>query len=356
MGNELEYPTRSHRHSLILPVLSCLLAALLFGAWTPISKFLLASLGPFTLAGLFYLGGALAVLPASRKGGSAELRRDPVQIRRLLGAVIFGGGIGPVLLLIGLRAAPAASVSLWLNFETIATALLAWVFFREHLDRRVVAAVAMVFVAGILLAAPGGFNLAWAGVLVGLACVAWGIDNNLTALISGYTPAQTTLVKGVVAGSVNLSIGIILERQMPTVGVLLIALGVGGLAVGVSIALYIFGAQHLGATRSQLIFATAPFLGVILSWAFLGEPVLAVQIASGALMAVGIGILLTSHHEHSHVHEAVTHTHSHTHDDGHHDHVHPGVPASVRHTHPHTHEETEHEHPHVPDLHHRHEH
>jgi drug/metabolite transporter (DMT)-like permease len=264
--------------------------------------------------------------------------------------------VGPVLLLLGLRAAPAASVSLWLNFETIATAVLAWIFFREHLDRRVVLSVLVVFVAGVLLAAPDGFGAAGAGTLVVLACVAWGIDNNLTAIISGYTPSQTTFAKGIVAGSVNLGIGIIFESQMPAWGVLLAALVVGGLSYGVSIALYISGAQQLGATRSQLLFSTAPFLGVILSWTFLGESVQTMQLVAGALMALGIGILMTSHHEHAHTHEPLTHTHSHTHDDGHHDHVHPGVPATVRHTHPHSHEDIEHDHPHVPDLHHRHGH
>ena len=118
-----------------IPVLSCFVAALLFGSSTPFSKALLSSIGPLTLAGLLYLGAAVAVLPLSLRGSSAVLRRDRRQ-RLLLGlAVLFGGGIGPVLLLLGLRAAPAASVSLWLNMETAATAILAWIF-REHLDGR----------------------------------------------------------------------------------------------------------------------------------------------------------------------------------------------------------------------------
>jgi len=105
------------------PVLSCFFAALLFGASTPFSKALLSSIGPLMLAGLLYLGAAAAVLPISLRGSSSALRRDRRQ-RLLLGlAVLFGGGIGPVVLLLGLRAAPAASVSLWLNMETVATAM-----------------------------------------------------------------------------------------------------------------------------------------------------------------------------------------------------------------------------------------
>jgi len=87
-----------------LPVTYCLVAALLFGASTPVSKALLGSFGPFTLAGLLYLGAALGVVPFTLRSGSSVLRRDPRQ-RRLLGsAVIFGGVAGPVFLLFGLRA------------------------------------------------------------------------------------------------------------------------------------------------------------------------------------------------------------------------------------------------------------
>lgn len=339
-----------------LPALACLVAALLFGASTPASKALLGSVGPLTLAGLLYLGGALAVLPLSFRGGSVELRRDPRQRRLLALAVLFGGGVGPVVMLLGLKAASAASVSLWLNTETVATAVLAWAFFHEHLDRRTMVAVALVLVGGLLLAAPSG-SVGWrAGALVALACACWGLDNNLTAVISGFTPAQTTVVKGLGAGTVNLVLGLSLEGARPGVGLVAAALAVGAVSYGFSIMLYISGAQQLGASRSQLIFSTSPFLGVFLAWTLLREPIGLFQVGAAAVMASGLYFLLTARHEHGHSHEAMTHTHSHSHDDGHHDHIHPGLPAWVRHTHPHRHVPLTHTHPHVPDLHHRHKH
>jgi len=329
---------------------------MLFGASTPVSKALLGSFGPFTLAGLLYLGAALAVIPFSFRGGSAELRRDGRQ-RRLLGsAVLFGGVAGPVFLLFGLRASPAASVSLWLNVEVVATALLAWSFFHEHLDRRTVIAAGSVLLGGLLLAAPAGVAGLRAGAWVALACMCWGLDNNLTALVSGFTPPQTTAVKGLVAGTVNLALGVLFEGSPPAGIALLLALLVGGLAYGFSIALYISGAQLLGASRSQLLFSTSPFWGVVLAWTLFREPVLPAQIAAAPLMTAGLYFMLTARHEHEHTHVAMFHAHSHRHDDGHHNHVHPGLPAWVRHTHAHYHEPTTHTHPHVPDLHHRHEH
>ncbi|HUP24426.1 MAG TPA: DMT family transporter [Thermoanaerobaculia bacterium] len=335
--------------------LACLVAAALFGASTPLSKALLESVGPVTLAGLLYLGGAAGVLPWAFRGGSRELRADRRQRWLLAGAVLLGGGLGPVLMLLGLAAAPASSVSLWLNLETPATTLLAWALFREHLDARTWIAATLVLAGGIALAV-GGFAGASAGLLVALACVCWGFDNNFTALVSAFTPAQTTAVKGLVAGTVNLLLGLGLEGGLPAGRSIALALAVGAVSYGASLVLYISGAQQLGASRSQLLFATSPFVGTALSWAFLGEHIHLVQVLAATLMAVALLVLLRARHAHVHGHERLAHTHDHRHDDGHHDHDHPGEPQSLRHTHPHVHEPATHSHPHAPDLHHRHRH
>ncbi|MCB9761360.1 MAG: DMT family transporter [Alphaproteobacteria bacterium] len=343
--------------SVLGPVIWCLAAAALFGASTPASKGLLDNaIGPLTLAGLLYLGAGLATLPFALSGGAAARRRDHRNLALLGGAVLFGGVLGPVALLVGLRTAPSASVSLWLNLETTATALLAWAFFKENMGARAWVANGLVVLAGLLLAAPQGFAFAPAAGLVVLACVCWGLDNNLTAVIDGFTPAQMTVAKGLVAGAVNLGLGIALEGMPPASSLLAAALAVGALSYGASIVLYIRGAQALGATRSQMLFATAPFLGVAVAWLGLGEPILWVQGAAAALMALALGLLLTDHHAHEHRHEPVTHTHAHRHDDGHHGHSHPDLPAEAWHTHEHAHEVLVHSHPHVPDLHHRHVH
>jgi len=208
----------------------------------------------------------------------------------------------------------------------------------------------------LLLGAPEGAAGLRAGVLVALACVCWGLDNNMTALVSGFTPAQTTFVKGLVAGGVNLGLGMAYEGRVTMGAPVGIALLVGGLSYGASIMLYISGAQQLGASRSQLLFSTSPFLGMLLAWTFLGERVELAQLVAAGVMVAGLYLMLTARHEHEHIHEPMSHTHSHCHDDGHHTHTHPELPASLRHTHPHEHEPLAHTHRHVPDLHHRHPH
>ena len=339
----------------VTPIVWCLVAAALFGASTPAAKALLAELGPFQLAGLFYLGAAIGVLPFSRRGGSHVRRRELRHRIHLGGAILAGGVAGPVLLLLALRSASAGSVSLWLNLEAVATAVLGALFFREHLGARAVIATGAVVAGGVLLALPEGFAGALPAALVALACTAWAVDNHLTALIDGLTPAQCTLAKGAVAGTINLAIGVA-GSGWPSPGAAAAALAIGTLAYGASIVLYVAGAQQLGATRAQLAFATAPIAGLILAWTALAEPILPAQIAAAGLMALGVVLLLSGEHRHLHHHERQIHSHSHRHDDGHHLHVHPGLPAWMRHTHEHEHTEISHTHAHVPDLHHRHDH
>jgi drug/metabolite transporter (DMT)-like permease len=342
------------------PILWCVVAAALFGASTPASKPLVAELGPLLLSGILYFGAALAVAPWALRGRTRLQGVDRSNLARLLGAVVFGGIVGPVLLLTGLALAPAGSVSLWLNLETVATAVLARLFFREHLGGWTWVAVGLIVVASMLLW-PGVPQGGLAAALVGLACIAWGLDNNLTAVIDRFSPAQITFIKGLVAGVVNIGLGLVFVASWPTALAVALALVIGALSYGVSLLLYIASAQQLGATRSQLVFSTAPLWGLALAWLALGEPIQLAQLAAAGIMGAAIWLWHRERHSHLHAHDRVTHSHWHRHDDGHHDHEHHEHVDSVKpttgwHGHEHIHEPVEHEHAHRPDLHHRHSH
>lgn len=338
---------------MINPVLQCLAAAILFAAGVPVSKLLLGAMGPFRLAGILYLGAAIAALPAAWRSGASRIPQgDTVRIAI---AAAAGGGVAPVLLLIALRIAPAASVSLWLNLETVATAVLAWAFFQEHLDRNSWVGVFAVAAAGVILAAPGRAGGIEAAALVALACVCWGLDNNLTATIGGLTPSQMTAIKGLAGGAVNLTLSLALEHASVRISAAAGAIVVGGLSYGLSLVLYIGSAQQLGAARSQILFASAPFAGCVFAWNFLGEPILANQVIGAIAMAGGLSLMF-SRHEHEHLHDATTHTHRHSHDDAHHAHSHGNLQVVQSHTHVHVHTRMGHTHRHLPDLHHRHRH
>ncbi len=338
--------------------IQAVLAAGLFGASTPFAKSLLADLQANQLAGLLYLGAALGLGPIvcwRFRKGETVFPRDTRNRKRLLGAVVFGGIVGPVLLMKGLQISAAASVSMWLNLETVATAVLALLLFREHLGKWTWLGNLGVLLAGLLLS----YDQGWAGWL-GFACIAgaaisWGLDNNFTALIDGISPEDSTFWKGLIAGTTNLAIGLILA-PLAFGWTWLWALVVGCLSYGASIALYIRAAHNLGATRSQMIFAAAPFFGVVMSVVWLSESLSTYQLAAAAILAGAIALMFLDQHEHEHVHEPMEHEHEHRHDDDHHNHAHEGLPPGTRHTHVHTHERQVHSHPHWPDLHHRHEH
>jgi drug/metabolite transporter (DMT)-like permease len=201
-----------------------------------------------------------------------------------------GGLIAPVLLLAGLRLTGAASVALLLNLEMAATAVLGALVFHEPLGRAGWLGAAGIVAAGAILSGGDWPGIA-AALLVGCACLCWGLDNHLTALIDGITPAISTFCKGAAAGSVNLAIGVTTAPLTATTWQLAAALATGALAYGVSIALYIRAAQQLGAVRAQAVFASAPFIGALLSYALLGEALAASTLPAAALFAASAWIL-----------------------------------------------------------------
>lgn len=337
-----------------LAIIYALIAAAMFGAATPVSKKLLAGLDPQQLAGILYVGAALGISPfvlwRHHRTGAPSFPRDSRNRRNLICAIFFGGILGPLLMLIGLNISQSASVSMWLSLEALATAAVAYFLFREHLSRWTWLCNAGVLFAGLLL----GYDKGWAGWL-GFMCIvgastAWGFDNNFTALIDGIAPEDCTFWKCLIAGSINLSIGIILKPATFSQAWIW-ALVVGGLAYGGGTALYVRSAQKIGAARSQMIFASGPFFGVLLAILWLGEKLTTLQCVAGAILVVAISLMFVERHKHEHTHVPMEHDHEHVHGDLHHEHE----PAEVkRHSHAHKHEPVTHTHPHWPDLHHRH--
>jgi len=340
-------------------IITGILSGFLFGVATPFSKLLLANLNSFQLAGLLYLGAGLAMFPhIFKKNSNIKLLFRSGSRTKTTGIIFFGGFMGPLLLLAGLKTANAASVSIWLNMELVATAILGVLLFKDALDRNTWIGVFLTILAGIITSFGEGFSGITSGLLITAACICWGVDNHLTALTDGASPQTVTFVKGIVAGSVNLIIGCLMATQPIQFGSIAPALIVGIFSYGFSIVLYVTSAQNIGATRSQILFSTAPLWGVILSYIFYHESFEWVHVISIILLALAVIITNVLTHKHEHIHTAMQHIHFHQHTDGHHNHSHDGetTPSKKWHSHVHTHEPTTHVHPHDPDLHHRHIH
>ena len=338
-------------------VAAALGAALLFGAGTPLAKLLLAQASPWLLAGLLYLGSGLGLTVLRRLRHAPAVHLPRAEWPWFAAAVVSGGVVGPVLLMLGLAAMPASGASLLLNAEGVFTALLAWFAFKENVDRRIALGMAAIALGATLLSWPSEarFTGAWPALAVLGACLAWALDNNLTRKVSLVDASWIAAVKGLTAGGINLGLAFGMGAVLPRWPVLAAAGLVGFLAYGVSLAWYVIGLRHLGTARTGAYFSIAPFLGALLAVA-LGEPVTAPLVAAGALMAVGVWLHLTEQHRHEHTHDALEHEHMHVHD-AHHQHPHdPPVAPGTRHSHPHRHERLTHTHAHFPDAHHRHAH
>ena len=338
-------------------VTAALGAALLFGAGTPLAKLLLDSVSPWLLAGLLYLGSGLGLALYRRLVHAPAVRISRHEIAWFSGAILAGGIVAPVLLMIGLTGMPASGASLLLNAEGVFTALLAWLVFRENCDRRIVLGMVAIVAGALVLSWPGSAEFAglWPTLAVLGACLAWGIDNNLTRKIALADAAWIASVKGLVSGTVNLTLAFALGAALPAPLNLAGAMTVGLFAYGLSLMLFVIGLRHLGTARTGAYFSIAPFFGALLA-VLMGEPVTLPLLVAGGLMAIGIWLHLTERHEHEHAHEAMTHEHEHVHDEHHqHEHAEPVAPGTS-HRHVHTHQPLVHKHSHFPDTHHRHGH
>ena len=344
-------------------ILSVLVAALLFGLSTPAAKVLLTATDPWLLAGLLYLGSGiglgslrLILTLAGRTPREARLRRG--DLPWLAGAIVCGGGIGPVLLMFGLAGSSASHAALLLNLEGVLTAVLAWLVFREHFDVRIAIGMVLITAGAVVLAwQPGqGLPVDRSAVLVAGGCLAWALDNNLTRKVSGGDALLIAVLKGGAAGAVNLTIAAVSGVGLPGLGALFGAGLVGLLGYGVSLVLFVRALRDLGAARTGAYFSTSPFVGAAVAVAAFGEPLTGRLAAGAGLMAIGVWLHVSERHVHEHVHEPLEHEHLHQHDE-HHAHAHEaGMRGRESSDHRHTHALLRHGHPHYPDLQHRHRH
>jgi drug/metabolite transporter (DMT)-like permease len=268
-----------------------------------------------------------------------------------------------------------------LNLEAVLTAVIAWVVFKENADRRIVLGMVAIVAGGIALGwpaasaaissaassapssappgAPSGAPPSALGpVLVGVACLCWAIDNNLTRKVSASDALFIAATKGLIAGAANTLWAIAMGAALPRFAAMALTMGVGLLGYGVSLVLFVLALRGLGTARTGAYFSTAPFIGAAVALLVFSETTTPAFWIAAALMGVGVALHLTEHHAHEHSHEPLEHAHEHTHD-AHHQHTHAsGLPGSttIGHSHLHTHADLRHSHPHYPDIHHRHGH
>jgi drug/metabolite transporter (DMT)-like permease len=336
-------------------VLLALAAAASFGITTPLIQYFGKELGPFTTAGLLYAGAAGLALLDGRK--STETPLSWAQLPRLAGVAFFGAFLAPVLLAMGLKATSGTSASLLLNLEAVFTVALGALVYREPVGRRVLSAVVLISLGGIVVnAGPSdGATRLVGSLLVAGATLGWALDNTLSRPLSELDPRQVVIGKGTLGAILAFTVALVQAEPLSSITAVAGVLACGAIGYGGSLRLYLRAQRILGAARTGSVFAIAPFLGTVVALA-LGEPSGGLATAMGGLlMAIGVYLHLTEEHDHDHLHEELTHDHPHRHDDNHHDdHSHPELLPGVVHAHPHTHRPRSHRHAHGEDIHHQH--
>ena len=341
-------------------VLSAFVAAALFGASTPLAKLLVEQMDPWLLAAVLYLGSGIGLWLVRLVRRSRTPKLSLHDWRWMLFAVLLGGIVAPVLLVFGLRGMTGSGASLLLNAEAVLTAVVAWVVFKENVDRRVALGLVCIVVGGVVLGwgeTAGGSALSALAIVA--ACLGWALDNNFTRKVALNDASFVAMVKGLVAGTTNLVIALALGATVPSAFVVSSAALLGFACYGVSLVLFILALRHVGTARAGAYFAVAPFFGATLSVLILGEPITMSLIVAGTLMALGVWLHLSEQHGHQHEHDAMSHSHRHVHGagDDHHDHEHnEPIPSVTQHTHLHDHRPLAHAHLHTPDAHHLHTH
>ncbi|MDV2482121.1 DMT family transporter [Methanoculleus sp. Wushi-C6] len=352
------------------PVLCALVTAVLIGGSAPFTKLLIGGAGPLALAALVSLGSGSGALLFSLAGVFSGTRRNHVEaplarsdLPWLIGVTLFGGLLAPVTLILSLPATPAATAALLLNFEAVATTLIAAAVFGEWVSRRIWVALGCITAACIVLTQDpsGGIGLSLAALGILLTCLFWAVDNNLGQRLSARDPLRVISVKGIGSGTVVLLLAFAAGEHLPDPPTAIAAMAIGFLCYGgLTSILFLLALRGIGAARAGSLLAVSPFFGVFFSLLLFAEVPAEGFYVALPVMALGAWLLVTEEHSHHHRHEATVHEHRHRHDDLHHDHAHePGDPTlngTGEHSHPHAHAGIVHEHPHQPDIHHRHLH
>lgn len=350
----------------IKPVIQAISAAALFGASAPIAKLLVGEIPPVLLASFLYLGSGIGLslyrfiqnIYLTSSSREAELNKNDTSW--LIGAILSGGVIAPIVLMFSLKNTTGATASLLLNFEGVATTIIAYFAFKESVNKRIWLAIILVTFASIILSLDlsGRIGLSIGAIGVLFACALWGIDNNFTRNISAKDPIAIARFKGLGAGIFSLFLALILGNKFPHISVIFYALLLGCFSYGISFVLFVFALRSLGAARTSAFFGSAPFVGSALSFFIFQGSSNLLFFMSLPFMIAGAVLLLSEDHSHLHTHDEFEHEHIHKHDE-HHIHKHIGETGNLKnlsHSHLHKHDPINHTHAHTPDIHHRHIH
>ena len=331
-------------------IMFAFLAAVFYAINVPISKVLLQHVGPTTMAALLYLGAGIGIGMMSlfnKKDREKAESLTKVDLPYIVGMIVLDIA-APIFLMLGISYGSSANASLLGNFEIVATTVIALILFKEAVTKRLWLAIGLITLSSVLLSFEGtdSFHFSYGSLLVIIATVCWGLENNCTRELSSKSTYQIVMLKGLCSGLGALVIALVKKESFPGIGYIAIALALGFVAYGLSIFMYVRAQNVLGAAKTSAYYAVNPLIGALLAFVFLSESLSLMYVIALIVMVVGSALVvvdtLIRQHDHEHQH-TFTHTHggsTHTHTVRH-SHVHKHYLTEEKHRHRHSIEELE---------------
>ena len=323
-------------------IMFAFLAAVFYAINVPISKVLLQHVGPTTMAALLYLGAGIGIGMMSlfnKKDREKAESLTKAELPYIVGMIVLDIA-APILLMLGISYGSSANASLLGNFEIVATTVIALILFKEAVTKRLWVAIGLITLSSILLSFEGtdSFHFSYGSLLVIMATVCWGLENNCTRELSSKSTYQIVMLKGLCSGLGALVIALIKRESFPGIGYIAIALALGFVAYGLSIFMYVRAQNVLGAAKTSAYYAVNPLIGALLAFVFLSESLSWMYMIALIVMVIGSALVVVDTFIRQHDHE---HQHTFTHSHGGRTHTH-----TVRHSHVHKHYLTEEKHRH----------
>lgn len=323
-------------------IMFAFLAAVFYAINVPISKVLLQHVGPTTMAAVLYLGAGIGIGMMSlfnKKDREKAESLTKAELPYIVGMIVLDIA-APIFLMLGISYGSSANASLLGNFEIVATTVIALILFKEAVTKRLWVAIGLITLSSILLSFEGtdSFHFSYGSLLVIMATVCWGLENNCTRELSSKSTYQIVMLKGLCSGLGALVISLIKKESFPGFGYIAIALALGFVAYGLSIFMYVRAQNVLGAAKTSAYYAVNPLIGALLAFVFLSESLSWMYVIALIVMVIGSALVVVDTFIRQHDHE---HQHTFTHSHGGSTHTH-----TVRHSHVHKHYLTEEKHRH----------
>ncbi len=295
-----------------IAILYAILAAFFYGFGAPLSKLLLNHISPYMMSSLLYFGagfGMLLIVIMNKKQRETSIFKTyhKKDIKYIFLMIILDV-IAPILLMLGLLNTTASTASLLNNFEIVFTAIIAMLFFKEVVGRKMWISISLIVVSGVLLTFEDftGFHISIGALLVLGASLSWGFENNCTRMLSKGNPLYVVILKGFGSGIGSLIIAISLNEIGTIWYYILFALLLGFVSYGLSLYFYISAQRHLGAARTSAYYAIAPFVGSIFSFAILKDQLIIVFTFAFIIMILGTFLAIRENNENAKTENAKT--------------------------------------------------